>query len=226
MQKLIELYKNQGFQILSSLFTFLIKKSYIAIIISLVGAVLVFVYVRKKPNQYIATVSFVLSTEGREGGGFSSVFSQFGIDNGLSGADNIFTGENIIELFKSRKLVDRAMFANIKSENKSLLNLIASNDAQLSTNPKVYPFPGSKYKFNSSQQKEYNRILAYVVNSFMVSKRNKLVFYYISAKSTNQKEAYYIAKNILEQTAKYFIDTKTKTEQNSLKLLLKETDSL
>ncbi|NNU33101.1 hypothetical protein HK413_00920 [Mucilaginibacter sp. S1162] len=60
----------------------------------------------------------------------------------------------------------------------------------------------------------------------MFKKDKKLIFYLITATSSDANTAYYIAKCMLSETSRYFIDTKTTVSATSVKLLQREADSL
>jgi hypothetical protein len=62
-------------------------------------------------------LSFALEEDGGGGGGVLSLASQFGFDLGTSGG-GAFTGSNLIELFKSRSMVEKTLLALVKHKEK------------------------------------------------------------------------------------------------------------
>jgi hypothetical protein len=207
---------------------YLLKNWYYLILAIIAGGVIGYISIRKVKPVYTANFTFVLSTDQRPGGGgFAVLASQFGVDNSGGGTDNIFSGDNIVELFKSRKLIGSALLSVVDSTtHQTLLNYIAQNDF-----PAAYknlgPFNQNPKSYNAIKTKLYRQIVSEVANSFMVFKKDKkLIFYVISATSTNPNTAYYVAKYMLDQTSRYFIDTKTKVAVNSVRLMKHEADSL
>jgi hypothetical protein len=194
----------------------------------IVGGVIGFVSISKVKPTYTANFTFVLSTEQRPGGGGLAVLaSQLGVDNSGSGTDNIFSGDNIIELFKSRQLVGAALLSIIdSSSHQTLLNYIAQTQYPIKYK-NLGPFNQDIKSYSAPRIKLYRKIVSDVANSFMVFKKDKkLIFYMISATSKDPNTAYYVAKYMLDQTSKYFIETKTKVAASTVRLLKHEADSL
>jgi uncharacterized protein involved in exopolysaccharide biosynthesis len=211
---------------LSAFFSYLLSKWYYLIIGLLVGAFWGYWINKDIKPTYSATISFVLSTESSRGGGLSGIAAQLGLDAGTNGSDNIFSGDNIIELFKSQKVVRSALLKRVDTSTKqSLLNYIAVR--QYAKYKGILPFPPNSDAFTAKQQSLFRRIAHEVANSFTVYKQDKrLIFYNINATSTDKDIAYYVAKCMLNQTSAFFIETKTSAATKGLKLLQKEADSI
>ncbi|WP_429377234.1 hypothetical protein [Mucilaginibacter sp. UYCu711] len=150
-----------------------------------------------------------------------------GFDATTGNPENIFSGDNIIELFKSRSLIGTALLSEVNSvSHQTLLNYIAEHQYR-AFYKKAGPFGNNPKTYNAAQLKLYRSIITYVSRAFIVFKKDKkLIFYIISAQSTNPDIAYYIAKCMLKQTSDFFIDTKTTVAATSVQLLKKEADSL
>ncbi|QPH38344.1 GumC domain-containing protein [Pedobacter endophyticus] len=89
----------------------------------LIGGILGFVYAYFQKPVFIATTTFVLESNEGSGGGlgqYAGLASMVGIDlNGGSGG--IFQGDNILELYKSRKMIQKTLLTPIKSNSNELL---------------------------------------------------------------------------------------------------------
>jgi hypothetical protein len=180
---------------------------------------------KSAPPKYSATISFVLSTSDQRIGGLSGLAAQLGIDASTNGGDNIFTGDNIVELFKSRKIIRNALLQKVPGKNESLLNLIAATTH--SSKKQLLPFPDNPAKFSREQVRLFRMISTEVAMSFTIFKRDKkLVFYYITATSSTSELAYYIAKMVLSETAGFFIETKTRQAVQNYNLMRREADSI
>jgi hypothetical protein len=203
---------------------YLLRKWWLLLLSAVVFGVAGYIFSPKVTTSYTATFSFVLSTETKSSG-FSGLASQFGLEVGTGGSENIFSGDNIIELFKSRKMVSAALMRKIDS-NTNLLTYITRilYPEQAKT---ILPFPDSIDHFNAAQKNIFTKISAKVAKSFTVFKKDKkLIFYVISATSPYEDIAYYVAKYMLDQTSSFFIETKVKVATRSLELLQGEADSL
>ncbi len=85
------------------------------------GAILGLTYSFMKKPVYTATLSFALEDE-KSGGGLSGALglaSSFGFDLGSSGG-SIFTGSNLTELFKSRKMVEQTLLTPVVVNDKTI----------------------------------------------------------------------------------------------------------
>ncbi len=182
-------------------------------------------FVNRIKPIYTATITFVLSSDQRPSS-FSGFATQMGFDMG-GGADNIFSGDNIIDFFKSRSLVGKALFSLTDTLKKeTLLNLIARKHYS-EEYAKVGIFESDPLEFSAKQTILYRSIIDFVTKNFVVLKKDKkLIFYLINATDTEPDIAYYIANNMLAQTSKYFIETKTKVRRESIKVMKREADSL
>lgn len=216
--------KEREVKLLEALY-YLLKKWYVVLIVAGVFAAVGFLFKPKAVTTYTATYSFVLSTESKPAG-FSSIATQFGLDGGNAGTDNVFTGDNIIELFGSRKMVSSALMRRIDSLNMNLLTLMTTRmypDKATS----VLPYPATIEQFNPAQKRLFERIAVSVAQSSDVYKKDKkLAFYFINGTSTDPVIAFYISKFMLDQTSQFFIETKTKVATKNLELLSHEADSI
>lgn len=90
---------------------YLCSKWWLILSFGILGAVIgIFYAIRQKPI-YKASTTFVLDTGEKSPGlsAYAGLASAFGIDMG--GAGGIFQGENILELYKSRAMISRALLS-------------------------------------------------------------------------------------------------------------------
>ena len=218
---------NNDFKSLILLYSrYLLRYWYFIVIAGLTSALIGYFFVIRIKPIYTATYNFVLSTDqGNGAGSVSGLASQLGLNNNSSG--DIFAGDNIIELFKSRKLIGTALQTVIDStSNRSLLNLIVQKHyGALNNNMGIFSHNPNDY--TSGQTELFRAIITQVAKSFIVFKRDKkLIFYSISSTDSDGQIAYYVAKFMLYQASKYFIETKTKGIASSVTLLKHEADTL
>lgn len=89
-------------------------------VIGIVGAgVGIAIYSLQKP-RYEASCVFILEEKQSSLGGLGGVASQFGIDiGGMLGGGSIFSGDNILEILKSRKIIQQVLLSKIDSSGKN-----------------------------------------------------------------------------------------------------------
>lgn len=208
-------------------FSYVLKRWYFLILAAVLTGALGYLKVIRVKPVYTADISFVLSTDQKDRNAFAGLASQMGFDGISSGSDNIFSGDNIIELFKSRKLISAALQSIIDStSHQTLLNYIAQSE-YVELYKKLGPFNQKPGTYSAAQNKLFRKINAETGKSFMVFKKDKkLIFYLISAQSTDPKIAYFVSRCVLSQTSSYFIATKTTVAAAGVKLLQHEADSL
>src|ERR1700761_2539810 len=103
-------------------FRYLTSKWLTIIAIAILGGLMGVAYsVFRKPS-YTATCTFVLEESNKMGGlgQYSGLASLAGIDIGGSG-NGIFTGDNIIELYKSRLMIEKTLLTEVDFNGKKQL---------------------------------------------------------------------------------------------------------
>jgi uncharacterized protein involved in exopolysaccharide biosynthesis len=212
---------------------YLFSKWLIIGIIAIIGAAAGVVYAITSTPTYSATLNFVLSTNTSSGSNLIGLASQFGVNLGNDNND-VFSGDNIITLMKSRRMVQQALFAKPENYNTSLLNMYIRNN-QLSDGwqendrtKNAYPYPDDPAKMTMIQDSLFRNIYDAVQNDMLdVSKPNdNESIYEVTTTSTNDTIAYYLTKYIVTATSAFYIDTKTSTAKQNLDMLTKEADSL
>jgi len=222
-KNMIDVWRVKVFSALS----FLLRRWYLLVLATAIGGAYGYYKISKIKPTYTATYSFVLSTDQRSGGGVAGLASQLGFDAMTSSPDNIFSGDNIMELFKSRKLIGSALLSVIDtSTHQTLINFITQRQYNAQYK-RLGIFGNDPSKYTAAQTRLYRMMIGRVGGSYLVFKKDKkLIVYLISATSTDPDVAFYVAKTILNETAQYFIDTKTKVAASSVYLLKHEADSL
>ena len=215
--------------LIKNLFQYFLSKWYWLILAIALGAGFGYWKVYKIKPTYTASITFVLNTETTGGGGgarFSVLASQFGLDAGGGGSESVFSGDNIFELFKTRKIAEKALVAPVPELNGCLLSYMHKlqpdtpnyNLGSISANPEQLTVA------QTAALRKHTGILSKSINVF--KKDKKLSYYTITATGSDEIFTYYAAKTMLNETSEYFINTKLKVAKKNLELLMKEGDSL
>lgn len=213
-------------------FFYFLSKWLLILLFCVAGAAIgLYIACNTKPT-YTATLNFVLST-GSKTSNISGIASQLGIDVGGTQNNDVFSGDNILVLFKSKKLIKKVLFKKPPQSNELLANIIARElklDKQWlkkERTKKLFPFPenGELSPVQDSLLREVYNII--VNKQLAVTRRDaKLSIYTVSTVSTNEVFACYLTRYLMDETAEFYIDTKTSTAKQTLRLLQKEADSL
>ena len=212
---------------------FLFSKWLIILIAGFIGGVLGLVYAYTAKPTYNAALNFVLSNNSSSSGGLMGFASQFGVNLGSNG-DDAFTGDNIITLMKSRRMVQTALFLPIPDSNESLLNFYIKDNklnegwAENEKLKNVFPFPASGDKMSLMQDSIFRLICGGIqTNMLDVTKPDKdQNIYNVTTTSTNPLFSFYLTKYLVDVTSSFYIDTKTSSAKGNLTMLQKEADSL
>lgn len=102
---------------ISDFFGYLRSKALQALVLMAVGGIITSAYYLIQKPKYEGTVSFILEEKSSGmGGGLSGLASQFGFDVGsLTGSAGLFAGDNILDILKSRTIVEKVLLTKVDS---------------------------------------------------------------------------------------------------------------
>jgi hypothetical protein len=217
---------------------YLLSQWKIIVLAGFIGAALGLTYSFLKKPIYTATLSFALEDE-KSGGGLSGALglaSSFGFDLGSSGG-SIFTGSNLTELFKSRKMVEQTLLTPVVLNGKtiSLAEMYIQNKkwrADWENTPELLAIqflPNTNRKYFT---RVHDSILGIIYtnlskNSLSVGQKDKKVsIISIDVSSNNELFAKYFCDALARQVGEFYVATKTKKSRANMAILQKQTDSI
>ena len=224
-------------------YLFFLKFKWVIIVIAgIFGAAVGFTYAFFQKPTYTATMSFVLEDD-KGGGGLSGAMglaSSLGIDLGSS-AGGAFSGANLIELMKSRTLIERVLLnpINVKGKTKSLAEYYLefskireslSHNSQLSEIH--YAINESREKFTIQKDSLLGEIYKRVIGEnnkgmLTVGQMDKKVsILIIEVKSIDELFSKALTENIIQEVSTFYISTKSKKARNNVAILQKQADSI
>ena len=204
------------------------------------GAAIGVVYALFQKPTYKAVLTFALEEDKGGGGGLSGAMglaSSFGIDLGSSGG-GAFAGSNLMELMKSRLLVEKTLL-NPVIVNEKTMSLaeyyIQINDLREKWSDKpalknIQFLPNSERSNYTLQQ---DSILQTIFKSLtdlksltISQKEKKVSITNIEVISENEKFAKVFCENLAKETSEFYIETKSKKSRLNVEILQKQTDSI
>jgi hypothetical protein len=217
---------------------FLISKTLIIVLAGILGAAISFTYAYLQVPKYIAELTFVLEND--QSGGSSSYLglaSQFGLDLGGSSGGGAFSGDNLLELMKSRSLVEKALLTtiNIQGKEQTLSEFyIDFNNIRdkWKSNPKLKSIrflPNlDRTKFTLSQDSVLGSFYRKIVdNSLVVDKKDKKSgIMVVRVSSNNEIFSKLFAETLVKEVSSFYVETKTKKSAENLEILQRQTDSV
>lgn len=213
---------------------YLYGKKIVIVLFAFTGGIIGFFYARSFEVEYSAKTSFIVSSESKSGGLISAV-SQFGLDLGSGGGGDMFSSDNIMMLFKSRLMLQKALMMKIDNSSETLLNYYIRKskfDKMIRSNPRLagsFPFPDDGNKPLSLIQDSLVRIIrSTIVNENLTvekpDKKNSLIE--VQVKSKDEFFSYNLVNNLVNQTIDFYVQTKTKVARENVKMLSNTADSL
>jgi hypothetical protein len=218
-------------------YVYFLSKWKVIVLAGFIGALLGLAYSFLNKPKYTATLTFALEDEKSGGsGGIMSLASQFGFDLGSSGG-GIFVGSNLIELFKSRTMVEQALMKPVfyKGDTISLAEMYIQNkEWRKSWNKKpklakIQFIPETKRKYFT---RIHDSILGVIYSDLsknylsVAQKDKKVSIIMMEVTSSNELFSLYFCENLARQVGQFYIATKSKKARVNMEILARQTDSI
>ena len=196
---------------------------------AVVGLVLPLIYRAMQKPAYAASTTFILEEKSAGGGGLAGIASQVGLDLGsLGSGSSLFTGDNILDIIKSRVIIEKVLLTPISGDKgKTLADLYV----EFSGLGERLPVPVSFASLGAHSV--YQDSVLYVMYE-QIAKKNVSVdrlnkkgsIFKIVTVSQNQVFSKNFAERLLKETTTYYVNVKTSTAAANVKRLQARGDSL
>ena len=219
--------------------TYLLSKWLIIGLAGIIGASIGLVYALNDKPIYTATLSFVLEDEKSGGGGLSGALGlagQFGIDvGGIAGG--IFTGTNLLELFKSRRMVEQTLLKPVSVEGKTIsyAEWYIQNAQWRLAWEKKEGYQNIQFLPNAERDK-FTRVQDSIMgvmyedlskNGLVVSQKDKKIsIISVEVKSVDELFARSFTEAIAKEVSDFYVQTKSKKANLNMAILQRQTDSI
>jgi uncharacterized protein involved in exopolysaccharide biosynthesis len=221
---------------------YFISQYKIIFLVIIITSALGLLYGKLQPSTYKATCTFIVEDKsGKGGGGLSGLASQFGIDVGglTGGGAGLFDGDNILEIIKSRAIIEKVLLTKMEEPASSKGQTIADYYIQIENlapafeskniNVKSLNFAGlTEGAKHTIQQDSILYILYTRINKNLnVEKKNKKsTIITLEVVSGNQVFSKVFAEEVLKQTSDLYVDIKTGNLSRSIDRIQQKADSL
>ena len=218
---------------------YLLSKWVIIVGFGLLGGALGLAYSFIKKPLYTATTTFVLESGEKGGmGQYAGIASMMGIDLG-SGGGGIFQGDNILELYKSRTMLEKTLFSYVDSSSKDLLveryievNKLREGWKDKPELMKLNFVDGSFEKLDSKTQRLKDSVIGKVVESvgkayLSVTKPDKkLSIIKVDVKASDEIFSKRFNEELVKNVNDFYVQTKTRKSIDNVDILQRKTDSV
>lgn len=218
-------------------FSFLLNQKKWIGILMLSSALLAIIYGFLQSPKYEATTTFVLEEKSASGGGLAGLASQFGFDmNSLTGAGaGLFSGDNILDIVKSRVIVEKVLLTKLDStlQSPTLADLyldFTGLGKKLIKKGTAVDFTNVKNGQVDSPLQDsvlfviYDKITKNNITVDRVNKKGSI--FKITTIADNAIFSKTMTDRLLFETTKYYVNIKTNSASENVQRLQRRADSL
>ena len=217
-----------------NLFRYLKSKWLTVLLFAILTAIAGVGYSMLKKPAYTASCTFVLD-EGNKGAlsQYAGVASLAGID--VNSGGGIFTGDNIVELYRSRLMLEKTLLTPVNFDGQPELLLeryVAHNHLREQWKQKDHinqiSFTGDPLQFNRQQDSIITNIVAMLNKKvlFVGKPDKKLDIISVDVTCDDELFAKEFTDKLVETVNNFYTQTKTKKAAQNLQILQKQADSL
>jgi uncharacterized protein involved in exopolysaccharide biosynthesis len=222
-------------------YRFLLTKWLVIVAAGIIGGAIGVGYAFFTKPEYTASLSFALEDEKSGGGGLSGALglaSSLGIDLGTS-AGGAFSGANLVELMKSRNIVEKSLLnpITVNGKTQSLAqHFINFNELNKEWDTKpllkgiVFAPDADRSKFTLQQDSILGKIYESVAGAngllSVAQKDKKISIISIDVKSTDELFSKAFTESIAQEVSSYYIEIKSKKARQNMEILQHQTDSI
>lgn len=210
------------------------RKWWLFVIIGLLGAIGGYVYALFQKAEYQSYLSFALDEGGSEGGNSAAmgIAAQFGIS--LGGSQNVFAGDNILNIIQSRRVIESTLLSVDTFNNKAmplieyyLENEIKHHDHKNAVSVKFYPGE-TRSSFSYAQDSVlYNTYMSFKNRYIIARKPNvTLNIYEVLVTSENEKFSKVFTDRLIEETNSFYTQIRSKKAGETLEILEKRVPEM
>jgi hypothetical protein len=213
------------------------KTLVLAIILGTAGGY-IFERITRKPPIYIAKIVFNMENGGGggAGGGLQDLASAFGINGANSASAGLFSGDNFIELLKTKNLYNRAILSRVNVYGKNYIfgnyylqkSGILKDELEDDVEMQTFKFIHDKYDSATTNEHSKVRLVQNYLMPYTVvaNDSKKASFLSLAVTSRNDTLSYVWANLYLKVVTDFYKETKTQKTRELRDLIKHRVDSL
>ncbi|MEO7962180.1 MAG: hypothetical protein ABIR19_11570 [Ginsengibacter sp.] len=214
-------------------FRTIVKRWWLFLLIALTGGLAGYIYAANQKPLYESYLSFALDEGGSQGGngGAFSLAAQFGIS--LGGAQDVFTGDNILEIMQSRRMIEDALLSVDTFENRPstlmeyYLHHDVLNDQKNAANFHYYPGE-SKSQFSYSKDSLLYQTYLKFRNKYILARRpdKRLNIYELMVTTASEEFSKVFTDNLINVTNRFYTEISSKKARETMEILEKRVPEM
>lgn len=219
-----------------SIKSFIRKRLWIFAVIALLAGICGWIYASFQKPVYESNLTFALDDGGAESGlsGALGLAAQFGINIGGS-TQSVFTGDNIMEIIKSRKIIEQVLLSNDTLNGKVLTmadyyNKVMDKKWRNKSGIINVNFPVGLQQGQFSYLQDsilfcmYTEIAAHFLDISRPDK--KLNIFQVNVTSPDERFTKIFTDKVLKETTQFYTELRTKKSQQTINVLETRLENL
>ena len=191
-------------------------------------------YSQLKDPVFHAETSFVLEEEGMGGiGQMSGIASLLGVNlGGIGGTNGLFQGDNIMELYRSDRMLEETLLSPFDEESLLIDRFIAFEELETKWASKIdlaaLTFSTSKENHEVKQDSVIMEIAKIIREKQLVVVKpdRKLSIIQVNVSSKDERYAKLFNETLVKKVNTFYLETKTKKTGENLRILQTQADSV
>ncbi len=223
--------------------TYLITKWKLIIAISAIGGIFGFVYASFQKPTFKAVMTFVLDEEQSSNGsvGGIGIANSLGLSIGSSSGGGLFKSSNILDLMKSRLVIEKTLLSSVKYYGNGYEEKITLAEYYIRFNNLRNSWKSNNVlkfiRFNPNEERSkfsvHQDSILEVISSTII-KNNLLIgptektsnFNSIEVNSKDELFSKLFCEQLVKVISNFYIETKSRKARQNVDMLQKETDSI
>ena len=210
---------------------YLWKRKFWIVAIALLGSIGGYLKVKTADPVYSATLTFSLEQGGKGGSNLAGLASQFGFSMGGDGG-GMFSGENLLTLMKSRRMVEDVLLTPVLIGGDSILlvNQYVQSWPELKEawdSAGLYPLD-AKTCCNNAQDSAMGVIYAMVSQKALAVSKQDEALSFVTISFSGHDEAFTGAfvEQLTAQATEFYVESKTTNTRANMEKLERRVDSV
>ena len=228
-------------QLVKTYWKYLLSKWIVISICGLIGGGLGLAASLMTKPKYTAHLSFALVEKSSGGGGLADLASSFGFSGLMGGSQNAFSGDNLLEILKSRHAIENTLLSPVQFDGKiqTLADVYIQVKDFRTAWAKDTKHPDMvKLNFRVGEDRKlFTRVQDSVLFSFykqlvapkqlaIARKDKKLSFVNVDFTSTNELFAKLFVEKLMENTYDFYKQTRTSQSRANIVMMEAKADSI
>lgn len=213
---------------------YIAKRWWIFVIVGLVGGIAGIIYQNTQKTEYKSHLVFALDDENGNGNSLSlmNLASQFGFSPG--GNNNIFSNDNILEIIKSRRIIETVLLSvdTFNTKPFTFIEYYLEVSGKRNSEPQIknihFPVNQSRNSFTYQQDSLLYKIFLRFTDKYIIAKRPdlKLSLYEVDVTSPDEKFTKDFTDKIVQETSNYYFEIRTAKSKKMLNTLEGRVDAM